>query len=204
MCSSDLPNVAYTVAATGSLPGPTGELLFNATPFVYRTNIYPPNPGFVRGSLYRLSERPSTIQFQTSFIEAPFYSTVVDDIQPKTAVAYQETRGERFTRFTLLSAQGQTLLNSANAILQINNTLSSGSYVDFFLIGNTNTQNPEQFTAYTNRVLYDSASGCSLIQGTNPFPDITNLIVSFTPVLCLALTIVFGLAFLFALVALLF
>ncbi|HEY9799835.1 MAG TPA: DUF4397 domain-containing protein, partial [Leptolyngbyaceae cyanobacterium] len=60
------PNSAYTVAITGTLQGPSGQPLFNQSPFVIPEDLTQPNPGKFKGRWYRFSETSAVIDFRIS------------------------------------------------------------------------------------------------------------------------------------------
>jgi len=201
-----VPNVYYTVALTGSTTGPTGELLFNSSPFVFRENIYPPNPSKFRGTFHRLAE-PGNQQNtgRQLSIRQGGNNLVVPNIQQKTAVIYPEVDPGQVS-FTLQTTAGITITNSVSQAEQINTTLSSAILYDIFEIGdNSNTQNPAQLTFISSNPVFDANSCCTLVDGIIVLPNTTPInVVSFTPSFCSASTLATGVAFLLALVALFF
>jgi hypothetical protein len=199
-----VPNVYYTVALTGSITGPVGELLFNASPFVYREVIYPPNPGKFRGTFHRLSETTGLRQLSARSI-GNNNNVVTPQIQSKTAVYYPELDSGSVS-FTLQTLAGATILNSLNNPVQLNVTINSGVLFDLFDIGdNSNTQNPTQLAQIQSTPAFDANSGCTLVDGIIVLPDNTPVNqVSFTPVFCSASSLATGIAFMLALVALFF
>jgi hypothetical protein len=199
-----VPNVYYTVALTGAISGPVGELLVNTSPFVYRENIYPPNPGKFRGTFHRLSETTGLRQLSVR-TQSNTNNVVVPSVQAKTAVYYPEVDSGSIS-FTVQNLIGQTVLNSLNNPTQLNTTVNSGVLLDIFEIGdNSNTQNPTQLAQIQSTPAFDSNSGCTLVDGIVVLPDNTPVAqVSFTPVFCSASSLATGIAFLLALVALFF
>lgn len=65
------PNSAYTVAITGTLQGPSGQPLFNQSPFVIPEDLTQPNPGKFKGRWYRFSETSAVIDFRISKSSSP-------------------------------------------------------------------------------------------------------------------------------------
>lgn len=55
---------AYTLALTGPLEGPVGQVLFNESPFVFIDDLTLPNPGRFKGRWYRLSETDLVIDLR--------------------------------------------------------------------------------------------------------------------------------------------
>jgi hypothetical protein len=203
-----VPNLAYTIAVTGTLNGPTGDLLYSSTPFVFQETIYPPNQGTFSGYFHRLAESSSALSFQvevTGFSSS--ISTLTADVynvQPKTAVKYQETDSGFLTSFSLVTSSNVVYRNSANLPVQLNTTTNS-EILDFFFIGNDGTTgNPTNLQAVQTNVAFDASSGCTLVAGSTVYSDVSNQPVSsYQPYYCSASTIASGLAFLLALVALL-
>jgi hypothetical protein len=204
-----IPNLAYTVALTGSLNGPTGDLLYSSSPFVFQETIYPPNQGTFTGYFHRLAESSAALSFDielSGFTQSvPTFITEVYDVQPKTAVKYSETDSGFVTSFYLVTSSNTIYRNSANQPLQLNTTTNS-EILDFFFIGNdATTTNPTTLQSVQTNVDYDSSSGCTLVAGSTVYSDFSNTpIASYQPYYCSASTIASGLAFLLALVALLF
>jgi len=197
-----VPNLAYTIAATGPQTGPTGELLFNSSPFVFQETIYPPNQNTFHGYFHRLTEVTQTLDFQ---IHINGYTSTVQNIQSKTAVGYQEVDSDTFTTFSVVTSTGTVYRNSANQLVQLNTT-TNPEILDIFIIGDdSTTANPTQIQQVQTDVGYDASSGCTLVAGSTVFSDISNNPqFSNTPFHCSASTISAGLAFLLAIVALLF
>jgi len=197
-----VPNLAYTVALTGTLNGPTGDLLFSSSPFVFQETLYPPNQATVRGYFHRLAESSAALSFQ---IRLPSFVSQVYNIQPKTAVAYQETDSGFSTTFSVTTTAGAIYHNSNNLPVQVNTTTNS-EILDFFFIGSDSTStNPTNLQSVQTNVGFDVSSGCTLVSGSTVFSDFSNSPQqSFQPVFCSASAMASGLAFLLAVVALLF
>jgi len=195
-------NVYYTIALTGSLSGPVGELLFSASPFIVHETIYPPNPGKYKGTYHAFSEATALRQLS---IRNSGNNVVVPQIQAKTAVYYPEIDSGSVS-FSVQTLNGQNVLNSVNQPVQFNTTLNSGILFDLFNIGDdSNTQNPTSLSATQSSPAFDSGSGCTLVDGIIVLPDNSPVNqVSFSPFFCSASTLATGIAFLLALVALFF
>jgi len=193
------PGSAYTVVATGSLTGPSGQLLFSNTPFIFQEDIFPPNPSNFRGVFHQSSELNQNVNFAIGINNA----STIFNVLPKTAIAYSEQVAGSYA-FTVTNTTGSTILNSQSAPVQINTTVTTGTIFDLFVIGNDANNVPNQFSTRTSSPSFDRNSGCILVDGSSVLPDNSPVVVSFTPVFCSASTLASGIAFLLALVALFF
>jgi len=196
------PGVAYTVAPTGPLNGDVDELLFGTTPFIFQENIIAPNPNTFKGYFHALSENDVQTTFTVLSTTGSFGSGIFD-INPKIATAYPELPAGSYS-FTVANNSLFAYVNSANQVIQLNRTLTSGQLFDVFWIGDDQNNEPSTLTVISSTTSYDTASGCNLVDGTTPYPNNSPVVIySYGPNYCSASTIASGLAFLLALVALL-
>jgi hypothetical protein len=206
-----VPGGAYTVAPTGTrVTGPTGQLLFTNTPYIYQEDLMNPTPGTFRGVFHRLNEDDNDIIFQIN--QGTIFSGVYE-VSPKTSTPYPEqlAGSTTFATYNLTNAAssgvaGVPLTNSLGQNIQLTTTVTSNIIYDLFAIGDDQSNNlPTTLVAKSSVVTFDSNSGCVLVDGSTVFSTTTFIpITSFTPVFCSASTIASGLALLLALVALFF
>jgi len=196
------PGVAYTVAATGTLDGDLEELLFDSSPFIFQENIVPPDPNTFKGVFHSLVENDVQATFFVESTTGTFFSVGVFDIDPKVATAYPEVPAGSYS-FSVANNTFFVYANSLDEAIQVNQTLSAGQIFDLFWIGDDTNEQPSTLTVVSSNSVYDSSSGCNLIDGTSPYPSNTPISYSTGPYYCSASTIASGLAFLLAIVALL-
>jgi len=197
-----VPNVYYTIAITGNLTGPLGELLFDSSPFVFHETVYPPNNNKYRGRFHRLDESSNTRQLAVFVNNAR--TSLVPGVVAKTAVLYPEVDFGSVT-FTVQSAYtGTPVNNSAGQIQQLTTFVNPGTIYDIFTIGNDAANIPTEITPSSTTPTYDVNSGCTLATGFVVLPNNSPVQSTYTPYYCSASTLATGIAFLLALVALFF
>ncbi|GAB1539953.1 hypothetical protein NUACC21_26220 [Scytonema sp. NUACC21] len=163
-------NGAYTVAITGPIQGPSGQPLFNESPFVIQEDLTQPNPGKFKGRWYRFSETNAVIDFRISKSSSPnLDETRLTDLIPKTAIAYPELSAGRYNFNPVLPDQFQPLVNDAfNPPIQVevvNQDVPAGVIFDVIATGNPLGQGPNSLTLTTasTQVAPPNANGCNQI-----------------------------------------
>ncbi|MBD2456767.1 DUF4397 domain-containing protein [Nostoc sp. FACHB-87] len=164
------PNSAYTVAITGTLPGPSGQPLFNQSPFVIPEDLTQPNPGKFKGRWYRFSETSAVIDFRISKSSSPTVDeTRITDLIPKTAIAYPELTAGTYNFNPVLPDQFAPLINNAFnppiAVEVANQAVPAGVIFDVIATGNALGQTPNSLTLTTasTQVAPPDANGCTQI-----------------------------------------
>jgi hypothetical protein len=200
-----VPNAAYTIAVTGPFTGPTGELLYTSTPFVFIENIFPPNRNTYKGTFHRLSESTSLYNLE---IITDNYVSGVSQVSIKTAAYYPEQIPGPVI-FNVLTVNNSPINNSAGFELQLNDTTSAGTIYDLFLTGNdVNNISPQQLSSASYTPTLEPVSGCILIDGSSIFPDNTPFTPFYSfqpcPPVASASTLTVSLAIVLAFIVLLF
>lgn len=161
------PNSAYTVAITGTLQGPSGQPLFNQSPFVIPEDLTQPNPGKFKGRWYRFSETSAVIDFRISKSSSSNVDeTRITDLTPKTAIPYPELTAGTYNFNPVLPDQFLPLINNAfnpPVIVEVaNQQVPEGVIFDVIATGNGLGQAPNSLlltTASTQTAPPDS-NGC--------------------------------------------
>jgi hypothetical protein len=164
------PNSAYTVAITGTLQGPSGQPLFNQSPFVIPEDLTQPNPGKFKGRWYRFSETSAVIDFRISKSSSPNVDeTRLTDLIPKTAIAYPELTAGKYNFNPVLPDQFDPLVNNAfNPPITVevaNQEVPAGVIFDVIATGNALGQTPNslKLTTALTKVAPPDANGCNQI-----------------------------------------
>jgi hypothetical protein len=161
------PNSAYTVAVTGALQGPSGQPLFNQSPFVIPEDLTQPNPGKFKGRWYRFSETNAVIDFRISKSSNPYVDEArITDLIPKTAIPYPELTAGTYNFNPVLPDQFYPLINNAFnppiTVEVVNQQVPAGVIFDVIATGNGLGQTPNSLlltTALTRTAPPDS-NGC--------------------------------------------
>ncbi|RAM52267.1 MAG: DUF4397 domain-containing protein [Hapalosiphonaceae cyanobacterium JJU2] len=164
------PNSAYTVAITGTIQGPSGQPLFNQSPFVIPEDLTQPNPGKFKGRWYRFSETNAVIDFRISKSSSPNVDeTRITDLIPKTAIPYPELTAGTYNFNPVLPDQFDPLINNAfNPPITVevaNQQVPAGVIFDVIATGNALGQAPNSLlltTASTQTAPPDD-NGCNRI-----------------------------------------
>lgn len=171
------PGTGYTVAVTGTASGPSGEEIFNQSPFIFITRVLQPNANLFVGTIFRVEESVTT---RNLMISKPTYQSLVPYIPAKSATVYPD-QVPGVVLFQLLTLINTTLVNAANQTEKLNTTAVAGSIVDVFVYGDdSNPLTPVTVTAVQSTPTYDSTSGCTLIDGSGILTPISP-VFSFTP-----------------------
>ncbi len=165
------PNSAYSVAVTGPLQGPRGQVLFNKSPFVIPEDLSPPSPGKFKGGWYKLSETKAENDLRIAKSGAPNVAKAqLVDVIPKTAVDYSELKAGTYNFYTVLPNKSDTIVNKAYKpairveIAKAN--IPAGTIFDVFAIGNTlgKGHNSLKLSAASYKTLPPTAAGCTKVQ----------------------------------------
>ena len=165
-------NTAYSVAVTGSLPGPPGQLLFNKSPFVIPEDLSPPSPGKFKGRWYKLSEMKAVIDLRIAKLDTPNISQArLVDVIPKTAVVYPELKAGTYNFNTALPNKSDPIINTAyNPPIRVEIAkakIPAGTIFDIFAIGNDlgkKGRNSLKLSAASYKTLPPTATGCMRVQ----------------------------------------
>ncbi|MBD2440159.1 DUF4397 domain-containing protein [Nostoc sp. FACHB-110] len=164
------PNSAYTVAVTGTLQGPSGQPLFNQSPFVIPEDLTQPNPGKFKGRWYRFSETSAVIDFRISKSSSPNVDeTRITDLIPKTAIPYPELTAGTYNFNPVLPDQFDPLINNAfNPPITVevaNQQVPAGVIFDVIATGNGLGQAPNSLllTTASTQTAPPDANGCNQI-----------------------------------------
>jgi hypothetical protein len=167
------PNSAYTIAITGPIAGPSGQTLFNNSPFVIPEDLSLPNPGKFRGRWYRLSETNAVIDFRaTRAVSGALPESLPDAMRiavltPKTSINYPELSAGTYNFNPVGVGSVSPLVNDAflpPVVVQVlNATVEAGTIFDVIATGNSlgTTPNSLLLTTATTRVLAPSVRGCT-------------------------------------------
>lgn len=163
-------NGAYTVAITGPIQGPSGQPLFNESPFVIQEDLTQPNPNKFKGRWYRFSETNAVIDFRISKSSNPNVDeTRLTQLTPKTAIAYPELTAGKYNFNPVLPGQFDPLVNNAfNPPIQVevvNQEVPAGVLFDVIATGNALGQSPNSLTltTATTEVAPPDDNGCTQI-----------------------------------------
>ncbi|TBR57728.1 hypothetical protein B4U84_17285 [Westiellopsis prolifica IICB1] len=164
------PNSAYTVAITGTIQGPSGQPLFNQSPFVIPEDLTQPNPGKFKGRWYRFSETNAVIDFRISKSSSPNVDeTRITDLTPKTAIPYPELTAGTYNFNPVLPDQFDPLINNAfNPPITVevaNQQVPAGVIFDVIATGNALGQAPNSLllTTASTQTAPPDANGCNRI-----------------------------------------
>jgi len=182
------PGTAYTVAVTGITAGPLNEVLFDTSPFVFPTRIFPPNPNAFVGAVFRLDESNIQRNVLISQINADI---LVPLISPKSYSQYPDQITGRIL-FSVLTVGNLTVLNNNEELEVTNVTAASGNIIDVFVYGDdSNTTTPVTVTTIITTSTFDPTSGCPLADGSGIITPLAP-VFSFSP--CSAASLVIGFA----------
>ncbi len=167
------PNAAYTIGITGPIPGPTGQTLFNNSPFVIPEDLSIPNPGKFRGRWYRFSETNAVIDFRATKVVSGVLQENLPDamritvLTPKTVITYPELDAGVYNFNPVGVGSNSPLVNDASlppVVVQVlNATVAAGTIFDVIALGNSLGTNPNTLTltTATTKVLAPNARGCT-------------------------------------------